>query len=103
MNMTPERWDATTRYLREVFGQEDELLAGHADRADQAGLPKIAVSADVGRLLHLLALTTNSGRGPALALELGTLGGYSGIWIARALAPHGRLLTVEPEPKHADF
>lgn len=103
MEMTPERWDSTVRYLRQVFGAEDEHLAGHAERAEQAGLPRIAVSADVGRLLHILALTTNHGAGPALALELGTLGGYSGTWIARALAPGGRLITVEPESRHADF
>ncbi len=103
MEMTPERWDSTVRYLREVFGTEDPDLAGHADRADGAGLPKIAVSADVGRLLHVLAQMTNGGAGPRLALELGTLGGYSGIWIARALAPGGRLITIEPEHAHAEF
>lgn len=103
MEMTPERWDSTTRYLRQVFGVEDDHLTGHASRAHEAGLPSIAVSADVGRLLNLLALTTNENRGPDLALELGTLGGYSGIWIARALTAKGRLLTIEPDQRHADF
>lgn len=103
MEMTPDRWDSTVRYLRQVFGVEDPHLAQHAERARIAGLPPIAISADVGRLLGLLARTTNGGAGPRLALELGTLGGYSGIWIARALAPGGTLITVEPESRHADF
>ena len=103
MEMTPERWDSTTRYLRQVFGAEDSHLAGHAARAEEAGLPRIAVSADVGRLLQILAASTNGGAGPQRALELGTLGGYSGIWIARALAPGGLLITIEPEARHADF
>lgn len=103
MEMTPERWDSTSNYLREVFGAQDAQLAGHAARAEAAGLPRIAVSADVGRLLHILAQTTNGGAGPTRALELGTLGGYSGIWIARALAPGGMLITIEPEARHANF
>ncbi|HLV90865.1 MAG TPA: O-methyltransferase [Acidimicrobiia bacterium] len=97
--MTPERWQWLNRYARSVFGDPDEQLATLVDRATDAGLPSIAVSPDVGRLLQILAAST-PGR---LALELGTLGGYSGIWIARGLAPDGKLITVELEPKHADF
>jgi predicted O-methyltransferase YrrM len=67
--------------------------------AVSAGLPPIAVSPDVGRLLHILTSMTQ-GR---LAIEVGTLGGYSGIWIARGLAPDGRLITIEYQPTHADF
>lgn len=103
MEMTPQRWEFTCGYLREVFGREDAHLAGLMGRAVAAGLPDIAVSADVGRLLMLLCSMTNGGQGARLALELGTLAGYSGIWIARGLAPSGKLLTVEPEAKHADF
>jgi caffeoyl-CoA O-methyltransferase len=101
MAMTPERWDATCRYLGEVFGREDAVLASVAEHAARAGLPPIAVSADVGRLLMLLCGMTNGGRGARLALELGTLAGYSGVWIAGGLAPGGRLITVEPEAGHA--
>lgn len=97
--MTPERWDWLGRYAREVFGDTDDQLATLMERAAAAGLPAIAVSSDVGRLLQILAGST-PGR---IALELGTLGGYSGIWIARGLAREGRLLTVEYEPRHADF
>lgn len=99
MDMNQSRWAFTNEYLREVFGRQDAQLTGLMRQGVERGLPDIAVSADVGRLLGLLTRMT-PGR---LALELGTLGGYSGIWIARALAPHGRLITIEPEARHADF
>ncbi len=99
MEMTPERWRFTERYSNEVFGNQDDHLAGLMGRAVAAGLPPIAVSADVGRLLTILTRLTSGRR----ALELGTLAGYSGIWIARGLAPDGRLTTLEFEPKHAEF
>ncbi|MEE8153866.1 MAG: O-methyltransferase, partial [Phycisphaerales bacterium] len=67
--------------------------------AVEVGLPNIAVSADVGRLLMILTSMTRG----QLAIELGTLGGYSGIWIARGLKPDGRLITIERELAHADF
>ena len=105
MEMTPQRWVNTCAYLREVFGEQDEQLSTLMPRAIAAGLPSIAVSADVGRLLHLLTqllCAASSGR-PAVAVELGTLAGYSTIWIARGLPPGGRLITVELERKHADF
>jgi caffeoyl-CoA O-methyltransferase len=97
--MTPERWRYIGDYADEVFGQPDEHLAGLMPRAVEAGLPRIAVSSDVGRLLGILVSLTPG----KLAIELGTLGGYSGIWIARGLADDGRLLTVEYSEKHADF
>ena len=97
--MTPERWSATQEYLRTVFGREDELLTELREDAKREGLPDIAISAEVGRLLQVLVRTTK-----ALAvLELGTLGGYSAIWMARALAPGGRLVTVELDPTRATF
>lgn len=99
MTMTPERWEFTERYSKEVFGSEDEHLEGLMERAVDAGLPSIAVSSDVGRLLQILVSLTEGRR----ALELGTLAGYSAIWIARGLHPDGMLTTVEYEPKHAEF
>jgi caffeoyl-CoA O-methyltransferase len=99
VKMTPERWRYTAAYLRETFGRQDEHLDGLMDRAVAHGLPDIAVSADVGRLLTILTSMTR-GR---LAVELGTLAGYSAIWIARGLRPDGRLVTVEADPRHADF
>lgn len=103
MDMTPQRWSNTSAYLREVFGRDDEHLSTLMTRAVEAGLPPIAVSADVGRLLKLLTSLTNAGRGARLILELGTLAGYSGIWLARGLAPAGKLITVEFNPVHAAF
>lgn len=99
MPMTSDRWDFINRYSREVFGEEDAHLASLMTEAVAAGLPGIAVSADVGRLLKLLTSMTR-GR---LAIEVGTLGGYSGIWIARGLGSTGRLITIEYEPRHAEF
>ena len=99
MDMNSQRWSATNEYLAEVFGQQDNHLAGLMANAVARGLPDIAVSAEVGRLLMILTSLTR-GR---LAIEVGTLGGYSGIWIARGLAKGGRLITVEPEHLHADF
>jgi predicted O-methyltransferase YrrM len=103
MDMTDERWNSTCSYLRNVFGAEDEHLRSLVPRALAAGLPDIAISADVGRFLMLLTSMTGGGGGARLAIEVGTLGGYSGIWIARGLAPGGRLITIAPEPRHADF
>ena len=97
--MTPETWRYIGDYANEVFGQNDEHLAGLMSRAVDAGMPPIAVSADVGRLLKILVSMTPG----KLAIELGTLAGYSAIWIARGLAEDGRLITVEHEDSHADF
>jgi len=99
MPMTPERWSYIGDYAEDVFGQYDEHLAGLMARAVEAGMPPIAVSADVGRLLKILVAMTPG----ELAIELGTLAGYSGIWIARGMADSGRLITVEHEDTHADF
>jgi caffeoyl-CoA O-methyltransferase len=103
MDMTPERWRATADYLTEVFGRPDDQLATLMRRAVAAGLPDIAVDASVGRLLALLAATTNQGRGARCIIEVGTLAGYSALWLARALAPGGRLVTIEIDPDHAAF
>ena len=99
MEITPQRWQYLNEYSRAVFGKQDEHLAGLMAQAVEEGLPDIAVSADVGRLLMILTSLT-AGR---LAIEVGTLAGYSGIWIARGLASAGRLITIEREPAHAAF
>jgi caffeoyl-CoA O-methyltransferase len=97
--MTPERWLYTERYLNEVFGKEDAHLRSLAADARRAGLPDIAVSPEVGCLLQLLVRTTRAER----AVEVGTLSGYSATWIARGLAPQGRLITIERNAAFADF
>jgi len=104
IEMTPARWRATTRYINEVFGRPDEQLATLMQRATAAGLPDIAVDAGVGRLLALLAsMCGPGGDGARLIVEVGTLAGYSALWLARGLAPGGRLITIELEPSHAAF
>lgn len=97
--MTPERWEFLANYANELFGDAEPQLVSMMDRASAAGLPRIAVSPDVGRLLTILTSLTR-GR---LALELGTLAGYSGVCIARGLSGDGKLITVEYEDRHADF
>lgn len=97
--MDARRWQYTTDYLRAAFGREDDLLRDLREDAKAQGLPDIAVSADVGRLLQLLTRATAA----RTVVELGTLGGYSAIWMARALAPGGRLVTLELDPARADF
>jgi predicted O-methyltransferase YrrM len=99
VDMTPDRWSYTAEYLRTVFGRSDDHLEGLMDEAVARGIPDIAVSADVGRLLMILTSMT----GGRLAVELGTLAGFSGIWLARGLSPAGRLITVEPNERHAAF
>src|SRR5262245_3004754 len=101
MDYTPELHRATTSYLSDVFGRVegpdgDPQLATLMRRAVAAGIPDIAVSSDVGRFLAVLTrLATNTRDSRGQVLELGTLAGYSGIWIARALPYGGRLYTVE--------
>ena len=106
-HMTPEKWDGTCDYVREVFGglaePLDQQLDTLMDRAVAAGLPSIAVSPDVGRLLMVLVQLACSGTDRPLAVEVGALGGYSGLWLARGLGERGRLITLEPEPEHAAF
>ncbi|MEQ8844338.1 MAG: O-methyltransferase [Phycisphaerales bacterium] len=99
IDMNPRRWRHTCDYLDEVFGRQDEHLAGLMPRAIEAGIPDIAVSASVGRMLLCLARLVDA----KLIVEVGTLAGYSGIWLARGLAEGGRLLTIEPNDLHANF
>jgi predicted O-methyltransferase YrrM len=86
-------------YISGLFAPEDELLVSLREEADRTGLPPIAVSADEGRLLQVLLTAISARR----VLEVGTLGGYSAIWMARALPENGKLLSIEIEPKHAEF
>lgn len=85
------------RYVNELFAPEDSALTrirlGHRER----GLPDIHISPDEGKLLYVLLRLIGARR----VLELGALGGYSGVWIARALPADGRLVTIEREPAHA--
>ena len=96
--MSEEIWTGVDRYLGDLFAPHDPALASALAASDAAGLPSIQVSPPQGKLLHLLARA----RGARAILEIGTLGGYSSIWLARALGPGGRLVTLEADPKHAE-
>jgi predicted O-methyltransferase YrrM len=97
------KWDAALvervdRYVEELFVAPDPALERNLADAAAAGLPPIAVSPTEGKLLHLLARLVR----PRRILEIGTLGGYSTTWLARALEPEGRLVTLELDPAHAE-
>jgi caffeoyl-CoA O-methyltransferase len=85
------------RYVTELFAAEDPILSKIRARHAAENLPSINVSPEEGKLLHLLLLTIGAKR----VLEIGSLGGYSGVWLARALPPGGELTTIEKDPKHA--
>ncbi|HXD47778.1 MAG TPA: O-methyltransferase [Gemmatimonadaceae bacterium] len=91
--------DKAGEYISGLFGAEDELLASLREEADRTGLPPIAISADEGRLLQVLLTAIGARR----VLEVGTLGGYSAICMARALPPGGKLLSIEIDEAHATF
>jgi predicted O-methyltransferase YrrM len=93
----PAVWDAVDRYFVDRFGLSDPVLEETLRSTEAAGLPTIQVSALQGRLLYLIAQIVGARR----ILEIGTLGGYSSIWLARALPPGGRLVSLELEPHHA--
>jgi predicted O-methyltransferase YrrM len=90
-------WDNVDRYISDTLVRPDTALAAALEASDAAGLPAISVSPAHGKLLWLLARTIGAQR----ILEVGTLGGYSAIWLARGLAPGGRLVTLEALEKHA--
>lgn len=96
--MTQEQWTQVDRYITDLLVPADPAL-DHALAASQAaGLPAINVAPNQGKLLQLFARI----RGARSILEIGTLGGYSSIWLARALPAGGRLITLEYDPKHAE-
>ena len=93
-----DQWTVVDRYITDSLIPSDPALDAAMDANVAAGLPSIDVAPNQGKLLHLLALT----KGARRILEIGTLGGYSTIWLARALPAGGRLVTLEVEPKHAE-
>jgi predicted O-methyltransferase YrrM len=95
--MSIEKWAAVDEYLAATLVGADAALDVALADSVAAGLPAINVTPNQGKLLHLLARA----QGAKSILEVGTLGGYSTIWLARALPPGGRLVTLECEPKYA--
>jgi predicted O-methyltransferase YrrM len=96
--MTQEQWTAVDRYLTDLLVPPDPALDEALRASAAAGLPSINVSPNQGKLLQLLARV----QGSRTILEIGTLGGYSTIWLARALPAGGRLITLEADPLHAE-
>lgn len=95
--MSQPLWSEIDGYFNGVLGGDDAALLHALEASRLAGLPSIAVAPNQGKLLNLLAKSLGAKR----ILEIGTLGGYSTIWLARGLAEGGRLLTLELEPNHA--
>lgn len=95
--MDEQLWDDVDGYIGEHVRVHDPALTAALDASAQAGLPEIAVSPPQGKLLMLLAQTVGASR----ILEIGTLGGYSTIWLARALPADGQLITCEYSAEHA--
>jgi predicted O-methyltransferase YrrM len=93
-----QQWNDVDSYFGDTLGLADPALEAALKASDAAGLPQIAVSAPQGRLLHLLARIHGARR----ILEIGTLGGYSTICLARALPEDGRLVSLEFDPRHAE-
>lgn len=89
--------DRFERYVTELFAAEDPILSKIRARHAAENLPAINVSPEEGKLLYVLLLAIQAKR----VLEIGSLGGYSGVWLARALPPGGELTTIEKDPKHA--
>jgi predicted O-methyltransferase YrrM len=94
--MQQEQWTAVDRYLNSLLVPSDETLEAALKANAEAHLPAIDVAPNQGKLLHLLARIAGARR----ILEIGTLGGYSTIWLARALPDDGRLITLEADPRH---
>ena len=97
--MTQDLWSAVDRYICDLLVPSDSVLDEVLEESTAAGLPPIAVTPNLGKLLYLIARI----QGAESILEIGTLAGYSTIWLARALAPGGRLITLEAEPQHAEI
>jgi predicted O-methyltransferase YrrM len=91
-------WSAVDDYIASTLVASDATLDAALAASEVAGLPAIQVSAAQGKFLSLLAKISNA----RSILEVGTLGGYSTIWLARALPPEGRLVTLEADAKHAE-
>jgi len=96
--MDQDRWTEVDRYLASIFTPPDPALDAAVESSAKAGLPEIQVAPNQGKLLHILARAV----GARAVLEIGTLGGYSTLWLARALPSDGRLISLEIDPKHAD-
>ena len=99
MDDSAQTGDPVHAYFERLFADEDDILRGILRRMEAEGLPLISIGPGEGRFLALIAAAVGARR----ALEVGTLAGYSGVWIARALGPEGRLVTIEANLRHAQI
>ena len=97
--MSQEQWAEVDRYFTDMLAPSDPVLDAALQDAADAGLPPIHVAPNQGKLLAILAQSI----GARSILEIGTLAGYSTIWLARALLPGGTLITLEADPRHAEI
>lgn len=95
--MNQAQWTAVDQYINSLLVPSDPALDSAVQASAAAGLPTIQVAPNQGKLLHILAKLVNAKN----ILEIGTLGGYSTTWLARALPADGKLITIEFDPKHA--
>ena len=98
MQLAEKKWAEVDAFIADLFVNPDPVLDAAMEASEKAGLPEIEVSPSYGKLLFLLAKMIGARR----ILEIGTLGGYSTIWMARSLPKDGRLISLEFDPKHAD-
>jgi predicted O-methyltransferase YrrM len=97
--VSQDQWTAVDQYINNLIIPSDPELDAVLEISAAAGLPPISVTPAQGKLLHLLARIQGARR----ILEIGTLAGYSTIWLARALPPNGRMITLESDPGHAEI
>lgn len=95
--MDTQIFEDVDEYIRDLVGSEDDALKAADNSIEESNIPPIGVSANQGKFLQVLAKTCNAKK----ILEIGTLVGYSTIWMARALPKHGKLISLEFEPLHA--
>ncbi len=95
--MNQQLFESVDQYISNLFEDEDYCLKAAQQAIFESGIPQISISPNQGKFLHLLANLANAKK----ILEVGTLGGYSTIWMARALPTDGKMITLEIEDKHA--
>jgi len=96
--MDNQLWEKVDDYLETALDGRDDVLSEVLFSSREAGLPAIQVSAMQGKFLHVLARLIGARR----VLEIGALGGYSAIWLGRALPPEGKLVSLEVDARHAE-
>lgn len=96
--MNTDIFQKVDKYISDLLGQEDKALKDTIKSLDTGGLPQISVTANQGKFLQVMAMACNATK----ILELGTLGGYSTIWLARILPENGKLITIEFDKHHAE-